>query len=185
LKKVYVDTNVLLAAFHTKDPYHNYANAILSSAKLEKVISPLTLAELTSVISRLRKNNSLKLPDNIEDKLSKISFEKQVYSIALFIIRHANVSIEGLNLALPINLNGMTFKAPTEFLEAHRIAPTTQLRSLDNLHIAVASMLLKRGTALNHFTTCDEKMLNLRDVLVEMLGIPITSPEELAKIEGL
>lgn len=44
---VYVDTNILVAAYAPNDPLHKLSTAFLESSKALRIISPLTFEELS------------------------------------------------------------------------------------------------------------------------------------------
>jgi len=56
----YVDTDVLIAAYAPKDPLRSAAKAFLAKSRAPRIISPLTFAELSSVLSRVEESLELK-----------------------------------------------------------------------------------------------------------------------------
>jgi len=63
--RVYLDTNVLVAYFKPNDPYYLDSRAILNCSRINKVVSFLTLAEFSSVISRLEKGGQVEFAPEI------------------------------------------------------------------------------------------------------------------------
>ena len=171
---VYLDTSVLIAANKPGDPDYEYAKRVLGS-KASKLTSYIALAELVSVIARLLAAGQIEIDPRAQRILEKLNDEEKVQAMALYILRKGSVDIlECLGLA-PSGIFGVDI--PIEFQIGIKIAPITRLRTLDNLHIAVA-MLNKKSNEIRFFITGDREILKKSRTINEISGLVVLSPKE-------
>jgi len=147
----YIDTNVLLSYYFTKDENHTCALNIvkkLRSEQREIIISPLTVAELFSVISR--RIHQYKLPPHIKhlDEKTKVGvLVRQALSILNPRVIDDEPRLEQLN----------EFKAFHIFAKTVDLAHKLKLKALDLMHIAYTINLASKGLA-NTIVTLDKEI---------------------------
>ncbi len=77
---IYIDTNVIISYIDELDPNHNEAVKLVKDIKERKVVSKLTLLELTSVYSRAKLNEPLALAiysiENIGAEMMNVNFDE-------------------------------------------------------------------------------------------------------------
>jgi ribosomal protein S13 len=167
------------------DPYQSASESILASRNLVKAISHIGLIELSSTISRLRAREELQVPKEVEKALSILDFGKQTYSLLLFMLKHGDVKVLVPNALIKLHLNGFDVKMSTMLVEALDLAPKALLKTLDNLHVASLTSLVKEGHSIHYMVTGDEELLRVRKTVTNITGIPIVSPQDLVKLELL
>jgi predicted nucleic acid-binding protein len=147
----YIDTNVLLSYYFTEDENHTCALNIvkkLRSEQREIIISPLTVAELFSVISR--RIHQYKLPPHIKhlDEKTKVGvLVRQALSILNPRVIDDEPRLEQLN----------EFKAFHIFAKTVDLAHKLKLKALDLMHIAYTINLASKGLA-NTIVTLDKEI---------------------------
>lgn len=185
MKTVYLDTSVILSPYHREDPYQAESLSILTSKRLSRVTSHIGLIELSSVISRLRARREIRLPTEVESALSSLDFDRQVYSILLFMLRRGDVRIMVPDIVVSLHLDDIELSLGRMFIEAFNLAPKALLKTLDNLHVACLLSLLKEGHPIHYMVTGDEEMLKARSRITELTNVPVTSPPDLVRLEPL
>jgi len=169
----YVDTNVLVAAYSPKDPLHPSAKSFLSKQQPRKVVSALSFAELSAVLSRVRPE--LQLPEPVQ----KEPFKRRVRAAVEYIFKDA-----GLNLASQvgtsiIHVGERTVPIPMEYSKAASEAHRLRLKALDLLHLAYASLISRLEFKLDLFVTTDQDILDAASEIEESLGLRTRHPRDL------
>jgi len=185
VKTVYLDTNVIISPYHILDPYQTESSSILASRVITKTTSHIALIELSATVARLRAANQIQLPDEVESALSHLDFEKQVYTIILFMLRKGNVRVLVPDTILTLSLEHVTLNLSSMFIEAFKLAPKMLLKTLDNLHVAAVYSLLKEGNTINYMVTGDEELLRVRKKITELTNVTVISPTDITKLEPL
>lgn len=185
MKTVYLDTSIILSPHHRGDPYHAESLSILTSRGLSRITSHIGLIELSSVVSRLRARGEIQLPSEVESALSSLDFDKQVYSILLFMLRRGDVKVRVPDALVNLRLGETEISLSTMFIEAFNLAPRALLKTLDNLHVACLLGLLKEGQSIHYMVTGDEELLKSRKRITELTSVPVASPRDLATLEPL
>ena len=181
MKEIYLDTNVLLSPFHAGDPFAAQCLQILRTKRIAKVTSPLTFVELCAVISKLRHEGVLVLERQIEDRLSKLKPSGQVYALATFFLSFGSVKIAGMDTVVETSFDGFSVTTLLEFMEACSVAPSTLLRSLDNIHLAAVNIMVRQGRTIESFVTCDRGILERGEELKKVIDVPVVSPAGLVE----
>jgi len=185
LKTIYLDTSVIISPYHTLDPYQTESASILASRTITKTTSHIGLIELSATVARLRAANQIQLPEEAESALSRLDFEKQVYTIIIFMLRHGNVRVLVPDGILTLTLENLRLNLSSMFIEAFKLAPKTLLKTLDNLHVASLYSLLKEDHVIHYMVTCDEELLRLGKKITELTNVTVTSPSDITKLEPL
>ena len=151
--------------YKPKDPLYSIANKFFRS-EYDFVISPITLVELYSVLSRIKP--FLKLREELKDA--------NMDTIVAFILYDLHLEIVAKSFMPRLQILSRKFRVPLEYRLAIRLSEEFQLKTLDLLHIAYAYMLRK---TIDYFVTGDEDILNVRDHIKQYLGLEIKEPSEL------
>ena len=130
------------------------------------MISPLSLVELYAVLSRLKPH--LHLPSGMREVPLDLLVE--------FIVEDCKLKIAyALKLAL-MEAGGWKSRVPLEYLYALRLAERLKLRTLDLLHVILATLT---RDLVDSFVTGDHEILERRREIRELLGLEIVAPGEL------
>lgn len=164
---VYVDTNVIIARYKPGDPLHGVADELFKR-DFEFVISPVTLVELYSVLSRVKPFVRLRE----EFKHASIG------TLVAFIIHDLHLKLRARAFLFKLSLLGTTFRVPLEYHIAMKFSEKLQLKTLDLLHLAYAYMLREE---IDYFVTGDDDILSRRELIRECMGIEVIEPSELLK----
>jgi len=166
LNTLYLDTNIIIARYKSADPLHKVSDKLLSNEEFDFFISPITLFELYSVISRLRPN--LVLPQ--EAKHASVS------TIIRFMIEDCNLKLVSKTYLITTYFMNQKFRMPFEYSMSTILAEKLKLRALDLLHIAYASMLKDK---IRIFVTGDDEILERKGVIKEFIGLEVKHPKDL------
>ncbi len=166
LNALYLDTNIVIARYKPTDPLYEDANKLLSDKSFRFFISPVTLFELYSVISRLRPNLVL----------SHEARHASMNTIVRFMMEDCNLKlISKTFLAAPYFL-GERIRLPLEYWLSMMLAEKLRLRALDLLHIAYAAMLRDE---LKTFVTGDDEILERKEAIKKAVDLEIRHPSDL------
>jgi|YelNatPaOPRAMG01_1025707.scaffolds.fasta_scaffold54672_3 predicted nucleic acid-binding protein len=163
----YLDTDVILAYCIDGDPQHSKAVNILEKLRQNTnrfYVSPLTLVELYSVLSR--NIQSYKLPPGIEELTNHRS---KLRTTITYFLQLLSINIPSDEAKLT-DLDGL--KLFHKFLEAIDLATKLKLKTLDLLHIAYASQLAKKKL-IQFFITFDSKILENKEAILKNTGIEV------------
>ena len=163
---LYLDTSVIIARYKPMDPLHDASERLFTNKALEFLISPITLFELYSVISRLGPN--LVLPQEVKG----VSLD----TLVRFIIEDCNIRLISEVFFIPINLNQQKVNLPLEYLISITLAEKLKLRALDLLHIAYVAMLREK---VKIFVTGDEEILGKKTTIKKVVRIEVKHPEDI------
>ena len=160
---VYIDTSVIVAAIDRGDGRNKEAEKFLLREK-EKVISPLVLTEIFSVVSR----NS--------DRLTGFDVEIDEEDLPAIIAR-LSVKKYGLKLLYSFDKEFTIFgEAPAEVKLAFTLAPKLKLRTLDLLHLSNAWNFKLNGYGVDEFATFDRGILDKADGIEKLTDIKVVEP---------
>jgi len=161
--EIYVDTNVIVARYKPDDPLFRVADSFFNLDS-EFYISSLTLVELFSVLSRVRIKLLVRRPS--------------LNTLVSFIVRDCNLRpIERFH-SITRTMVGLKLTMPFEYSIAMKLANMLKLRTLDLLHVAIAS--LARDIGLLHiFVTGDDEILRRRRKIQKSTGLLVKHPSEL------
>jgi predicted nucleic acid-binding protein len=169
----YVDTNVLVAAYSPKDPVYNDARSFLSERQPKKIVSALSFAELTAVLARIRPE--LQLPEPVQ----KEPFKRRIRAAVEYIFRDADLTLASQAGTSIIRVGKRTVHVPMEYSRAASAAHNLQLKTLDMLHLAYASLISRLEFKLDLFVTADQDILDRTNKIEESLGLTAKHPKDL------
>jgi len=133
----------------------------------------------------MRSRKEIQLPPEVESSLASLDFNKQVFSILLFMLRRGNTRVMVPDTVVNLQLGDIELSLSTMFVETFNMAPRTLLRTLDNLHVACLLTLLRERQSIHYMVTADEELLKARKKITELTSIPVASPHDLINIEPL
>ena len=176
-KTAYIDTSVLIASVKPNDPDYTASKTVLRSGIL-KVTSYITLAEMTSSLSRLFVAGQIRIDPRVSKVLDSLSYDEKIRAIVLYILQKHSVRILSCLGLMPSGI--LNVDIPIEFLESIKLAPTIRLKTLDNLHVTIAK-LHKASEGIEYFITGDKDILNRAGIINRETGIIVLSPQEATK----
>ncbi len=159
---VYVDTSVIISAIDKGDQRCKDSDKFLRRVK-EKIISPLVLAEIYSVVSRNSERINLGLnvaEADLPAVIARLCMRK--YDLKLVCVFDKDFSIFG--------------EIPTEFKLAFMLAPKLKLRTLDLLHISYAWAIKLNGYNVEEFVTLDGGILDRAKDIEKITDIRVIEP---------
>ncbi len=178
MKRLYVDTNILLAMYAPADRGHTSSTRLIKAVEeglLEATTSTLTLIEIASAVKRAGRKFH---PAKESDQELAGSFVRRV-------LRIKNLEYIGLGGEIPLG-TGSAARIPAVYAAALKAVRTIPLRTLDLLHVASAYTAVRLlGKNLDYFATLDDGILEARREVKEFLGCPSVTPDEIVKIETL
>ena len=161
---VYVDTSVIMAAIDRGDSKSQAADRFLLRER-EKVISPLVLVEIFSVVSR-----------NYDRLISGLDMEIGERDLPAVMAR-LSMRKYGLNLACPFEKELTIFgEVPAEIKLAFMLSHELKLRTLDLLHLSIAWYLKLNGYSLDRFATFDSEILKKAEKVERLTSIQVFEP---------
>jgi predicted nucleic acid-binding protein len=179
MKRVYIDTSVLLAKWVPTDPYHEECIKIVEAVKNEKIsgiFSGLGLVEVASVVERQYNKFSLELTQEIS-----LSAE---YLKRIVMIPH----LEILDIVYPTNtiIAGSKFELSLINLQSFDLASKFHLKTLDNLHLAICILIDKMtGKSVDYFVSGDREIVSNAHQIKTEYNFSTMYPDELVRLEGL
>jgi predicted nucleic acid-binding protein len=189
MKKVYVDTNILIAAFMPEDPFFESSRKIYNKLGVdyEGYTSPLSLVEVAGVISsRLSEFPTELMPIKIKKKFQNLSSSEVAMLITYYVM-----SKDGLNLFhvpgdAKISLRGRSVFMPTILSHALTHSLKLSLRAFDSYHFATAYDLVHLyNISLSFLISNDRHFLKLKSTIGKSLDLTVISSNEFAQIERL
>ena len=180
---VYLDTSVIIAGYKPGDPDHIFATKILKSKFVRKIISYITVVELSSVLSRLLETGELVFPKKLMELLSKFDKISLIIGIIKYLIKKYSLEIAGSNRLIEIPMNGI-FSAPIEIAESIRLTAHLRLKTLDAIHVSIVN-ILKRTMGVEYFVTSDKNILQKRNEIRKQINVIVMNPKEFVNIFGL
>jgi predicted nucleic acid-binding protein len=169
----YVDTSAIIARYMPKDPMHKISQEFFSKKDNTLYITPLSLTELHSVLSRM--TEQISLPKEV-----KIDFPVAVSTLVSFAIKHCNLAIAQIPYTVLAKIGELTVRAPIEEAMSYFLAARLKLRSLDLLHIALC-WVLKMQQSVDLFVTIDDEIASKREVIREETGVIVKHLKEMIR----
>ncbi len=185
MKSAYYDTNVVVSTINPNDPFFAESKQLLTSSIVRNISSVLLLVELKSVLAKQIANLEFTLPEKAKDLLHNLSLLEKVEIFFNYIIDSINLEIYENTTTEQIQVSSQYIIAPAQYTVALRIAANTQLRTLDNLHIAQI-LLLERNPDIHidYFVTGDEMIRSKKKQLNGLALITTVTPAELLNLES-
>jgi len=162
--KAYVDTSVIVARYKPGDPLHEVSENLFKLSDATLYISPLTLVELYSVLSRVR----------VEVPVEGLNLHPLIH----FIIKDCRLHVISIPLLARRSIAGCGVLAPAEYYLAIGLSHRLKLRTLDLLHIAYALILRRKGMA-DVMITGDEDILKCGKEILAATGVLVRGPQNL------
>lgn len=166
---VYIDTNVIVAKYHPRDPYYASSRSFLDSST-DKVASPLSIVELMAVTSRQAKE--LYAPDEILREPPR----RRIRAVVEFLLRDSNITIVPVAAQARVKVAKSILTLPLEYVSSLRLASSLGLRTLDLMHLAYAYNIRGSGYELDSFVTTDTTILKKSVEIEKLLKIHVKKP---------
>lgn len=163
-KGCYVDTSIIIARYKPADEMHKISKTLFEKNGLKLYISPITLIELYSILSRI--SSELEFP-LVKGPL--------LDTLIAFIIEDCKLIIASRTYAIEETIVGQPYKSTLEYHTLMMFAEKLRLRTLDMLHLSSAWMI-KRTLGINTFLTGDDELLGKSEVTKSVLGIKTLHP---------
>lgn len=174
---IYLDTNVILSYFDTRDHFHLQNRTLLKQVDITFVTGFITILEYESVISRLWKINQIQFDEDIIKMINNLPEHEQVRTITETCLNLINLTILPVSGLEKIKLTNKEYLVENSFSIAYELGTHLSLRTLDTIHIASA-MKIKHYTNFNveYFLTNDKNILNnAKDIRKTTQIIPLSS----------
>ena len=126
--------------------------------------------ELYSVYSRILENVTLSAGDKETDQIERLEAVVQASLV------DCGLSIASLSLSAEWSVGDRRFSVPLEYAQARKLAPHLRLKTLDTLHVAYSSLLLKTGTPITDFVTGDDELVSRSKQIQRLTGIKVVRP---------
>lgn len=136
----YIDTSVLISYVNPDDSLHDKAVKLIDGFHEKKLVSDLTIIELYSVFSRTMNLSNIEIEALVKYTLRKTNVEK------------------------------LSVKWDRIYRRAIKLANELKLKSLDLLHITIASL-----SNCRFFATFDKDILRKSAIIREKLGLEIVN----------
>jgi len=162
----YVDTSVIIARYKPNDELYRYSSRIFELKNVSFYISPITLLELFSVLSRIK--DSLTVP---------FKEKPLIASLVTFIVKDCRLKVASKAYTIKKRIAGSELRTPIEYYLAMKYAESLRLRTLDMLHVVYA-WLFKRLYDVRGLVTGDEEIIRRSEAINECFGIEILHPRE-------
>ncbi len=185
MKTAYIDTNVIISKIKPQDPFHSEAKRLFTQPYVRNISSSLFLVELKSVLSKQAPILVKNLPPKAKELSVGLNHSEKVELFFSFILETSNIEVLENPITEQLSIGSSSLKLTASYSIALRMASKTQLRALDNLHLA--HLLLLERDANIHFdylVTGDKMILNQRKMLNKLLEITVVTPKELESLEG-
>ncbi|MHA2364843.1 MAG: type II toxin-antitoxin system VapC family toxin [Candidatus Hodarchaeales archaeon] len=178
MKSIYLDTNVLLAKWVKSDPFYYESQKIITSIEKTQIkgyFSGFGLAEVASVVER---------------QVSKFNLNQFKGSLAIEFVK-AIREINNLTITeifTPVNLliNDQKTVLSIIHLKTIEVAHKVKLKTLDNIHISIITLLMQyQGKKIDYFTTGDKEIISKGNEIKLNFGISVVDPSEFVRIEGI
>ena len=172
MKHIYLDTNILLSKWSPLDSSYSDSNKIIEliiDGKIKGYYSDFSLSEIASVVERQQAKFS---QNSITKTALALEYVKRV-------ILTQNLEIIDTSQQANILIAGKRTNMSAIYWKSIDIAVKTQLKTLDNIHIAIAVFILSiLGKRAEYFITADQEIISKEKEIKENFGLSILSPKE-------
>jgi len=169
VKGYYIDTSLIVARYKPADELYEHSNRLFQSKDSRLYISPVTVAELYCVLSRIRKR--LEVP---------VTEEPILDTLVAFVLKDCNLEVRSKSYYVEKALGGQLIRMPLEYYISTRVTDRVKLRTLDLFHLSYA-WILRRELKIEGFVTGDEEVLDKSRAIQETLGIKVLHPKRVLK----
>ena len=175
---LYLDTNIILARYAPDEPQHKEAKNLLKKieeGKLASVTSILTLIEVVSTTSRAY-NRFKGEPESMNREEVAGAFLRRVINIR-------NLDLIPMGGEVSIGVEEQRVKLPALFAVALEIGSKTGVKTLDNIHLAAASIASRiYGHKIDYFITLDEDILKHGEDIKDLIEVKVATPAEISEM---
>ncbi|MBI4257497.1 MAG: PIN domain-containing protein [Thaumarchaeota archaeon] len=160
---IYIDTSLIVAALDESDSKHAHALQILQTTR-DKVVSELTLAELSSTLARRE--------EALLDIATKAQIKKELATITaiIYILRRFKLKQAKPQGFITIPTLGRLY-APIAI--TIQLSEAIKLKTLDLLHLASAKQIKENGLAITSFATGDQAFERYRNEIEKQTGVEL------------
>ena len=162
---MYLDTNVIIAVYKPNDPLYRDANKLFGKSH-SFVISPITIIELYSALSRIKPHMKLR------EEFKNINLD----TLLVYIITDLKLKVITKTYITKLQLPNQMVKIPLEYYISIKLAEKIKLKTLDLLHIAYAYILKEE---ISYFVTGDRDIIQAKKRIKQQTGIEVKSPKEI------
>ena len=178
MKRIYLDTHVLLAIYAPEDKGHQSSTKLVSAVEDERVKALTSTLALIEIASAVKRSSRKFAQDEGSDQELPGSFVRKTLQIK-------NLEYINLGTETPLGQESQT-RIPAVYAIALKAVRTLPLRTLDLLHVASAYAAIRlHGKELDFFTTLDRGILDARREIKTLLGCPSVTPDEVVTLEDL
>lgn len=162
----YIDTSMLVTVLDKEDPLYDNANKFLLEPT-EKIISPLVITELASVLSR--KLKEIKFHKTLLGEIKKLTPFEKILFIVSYLLKKFNLKLVSLAKETITHFGVM----PAVFSTALWLSVDVKLRTLDLLHLAYATLFKRNNYPITAIATLDEDFYNKRREITKATNLTI------------
>jgi len=189
MKNVYIDANIIIAAFMPEDIFFESSKKIYSKMGVdyEGYTSPLSLVEIAGVIStRLSEFPTELMPIKVRKKLQNLSSEEMAMLITYYIADRDGLNFFHVPGDAKIRIRARSVFMPTILSHALTHSLKLGLRAFDAYHYATAHDLVHLyNIPLLFLISNDKHFLKSRNTIGKLLNLTVASSDEFAQIEKL
>jgi len=184
MRSAYIDTNVLVAKYKEKDACHQSCFELFEKEIVTCIYSPIVLIELASVFAREMKHIELKLSTKGKKIYNQLTLVGKVQFATRYILQTNKLEYYSTESTEIFSVDSDILTISSIFRRAWELAGKTELRTLDNLHIAmIYHMVHLEGRPLDYFVTCDEGILKKKSPINDLLNVTTLTPDLLLELE--
>jgi len=177
---LYLDTNIILARYARDESQHGEAENLLNKiedGKLSAVTSILTLTELVSASSRAY--------DRLKDHAGLMKREEVAGVFLRRVISIRNLVFIPVGGEVSISVGEKRVKLPALFAVALEIGSKTGVKTLDNIHLAAASIASRiYGQKIDYFVTLDEDILRHHEEIKDLIKTRVVTPVQISTMKN-
>lgn len=184
MRSAYIDTNVLIAKYKRGDAFHQSCSELFEKEIVICIYSPIVLIELASVFAKEMKNIELKLSTKGKKIYNRLTLVGKVQFATRYILQTNKLEYYSTESTEIFSVDSDVFTIPSIFRRAWELAGKTELRTLDNLHIAmIYHMVYIERRPLDYFVTCDEGIIKKKRQIYELLNVTTLTPDLVLELE--
>ena len=188
MKRVYLDTNLILSPFRPKDENFQMMKIITKQNNLQFVTGTITLVEIVSVLIREKElfNNGLSLLGRRKkfEKLVLLPIETQLSLYIDYLLRFFNIDLLEDDSPELSTFGGKKIKISSQYKLIINKPLITKLRTLDLLHYNTTRYYSRiKGQKIDYLVTGDTQFQKMREDLKIESDTVIVSPETFIQLE--
>ena len=179
MKRIYLDTNILLILWAPLDPLFQSCWKIKKAIEENEILaifSGLGLAEVASVVERQKRKFSIRDP---RENILAIEFIKRIVMIK-------NLDVIDDFSVFKIDILDSIINISSSHWLCIDVAKRIGLKTLDNLHLAnILSIQNKTGKNVDYFVTNDKEILLKANLIKKQFNFSVVTSDNLISLEGL